>query len=521
MESPSLDNSLPNLVDLEGLLNGLWDEQSMRDVCGDYTVGMNQWPLDGGATIVHEEGDMVTFKKEDNAVPKADQDFVESPVNNSDAVQMDQVAYGSVMLTPDASPQMCCDHDIPTVVPVSSFIPSPEYQPAVMLGNIQNQSRNSAHVPSDPQVYEINGVVVSVKQIEEEIRFNCHGAVQNIKIEPLHELQPAQQASAESAPSQAMYELANEAIMIQNPSCLYASSQNAPLNQLMITPNADNFGTQQVQDFQMITAPSTTNNETTSPFYAAQLPPGENIPTAQVASDVDTSEPSLTYSIPSTSYTQVSSLPFSNQAAMHPAPVSPAVQDTNPPESYVEVPNGYVLPAVGNGIVYPVREYYRVDACKKRSRKAKISYGIGLKCNICDQQFGKQGSLQQHVRQKHQEIRPFRCNICGKSYLTEKDMLLHRQNHDPSMKRYKCQSCDNRYRHMKDRDRHFETHHGKPTYACVIEGCPKAFARRDHMIAHVDSHRNRLEREREKARLREERENTRRQRGASGGKCEE
>lgn len=511
MELPSLDNSLPHLDDIEELLNSLWDEKPIREVNEDKLTEIHQWLLDGAPTGMHEESDKVAIKKDCDDIPKVEQKLKGSPMNKSDAVQKDQVAYSSVMLTPDRSPLMSWhdNSEIPTVVPVPNFISSP----AAMTPPNSSQTQL---ITNDRQVYEINGVAVSVKNIAEDIQRNCHGVVQNIKIEPLHELQPVQQACLKPAPSQVVYELPNEVILAQSSSCMYAApSHSTP-------PYAENLETQQVPDFLTIAVPSTGSSgyEPISPFDAAEPAPEL---TGELTFDWDTVEHSLAYNLPSTSYAQVPPSTFCNQAATHPAQAAPTVQDIDPAESYVEVPSGYVLPAAGNSIVYPVQEIYIVDAlqstanekpiARKKPRKAQIAYDSGLSCNICGQQFGKQGSLQQHVRQKHQEDRPFRCDICGKSYLTEQDMVDHRVNHDPSMKRYKCQSCDNRYRHMKDRDRHFETHHGKPTHPCEIEGCPKAFARHDHMRAHLRSHENRNRREKEKARLREEKENNRKQRG--------
>ncbi|KXJ83332.1 hypothetical protein RP20_CCG006084 [Aedes albopictus] len=266
---------------------------------------------------------------------------------------------------------------------------------------------------------------------------------------------------------------------------MYVPSQGTPVNQMMITSDAESLGTQQVQDFPTIAAPSTTSicNETISPSSAAKPAPeityAEHFSSVQLTSDdLDTSNPSSAYSTPSSSYAQVPYLPFFNQAAMHPGLAAPTVQAIDPSASHVQVPAPNT----------PMQE--------KKSRKG-TSYDAEVHCNICNRKFAGQSNFRQHVHQKHhQGTRPFRCTICGKSYLTEQNMLEHRRNHDPSMKPYKCQSCEKSYRHVNDRVRHFERHHGTMPYVCVIEGCSKAFTRRDNLRRHLNWHEGQIRRQR-------------------------
>ncbi|KXJ83330.1 hypothetical protein RP20_CCG006082 [Aedes albopictus] len=479
MGNPKLDNSL----DVDQVINSLWDEKPIGDTRGDQLAGIQQWLL--------EECDKLSVNKDENATLKADLDMVKTHVNKSDGTEKEQGVYSSLVLTPESSSSVWYDYrNFSTVDPVSNFVSNPS---AEMMGYTHNQ-------PLGPQVYEIYGVDGSTKK--EDIQRSCPGVVQNIKTEPLHELKPVQQACLKPAPSQVIYELP------QTSSCMYAPGQRAPLNQMMIPPNKENLGTQQVQDFQTIAVP---------PTCYKPMPPN----------DVADPTPGMTC-----------------QAATHSVPVVPTVQNIDQSESYAEVPNEYVLPAAGNSIVHPVSidnpqpATTEMPISSKKSCKVQIPYGTEFYCNICEKTFGRKSSFQQHLRQKHQETRPFRCDICGKSYLTENDLGKHRKNHDSSMKPHKCHSCEKSYRHMKDRDRHFETHHGTPSHVCVIEsyrhmkdrdrhfethhgtpshvcvieGCTKAFPRRDHMMAHVVSHERRIKRERERAKLRAEKQNNRKQR---------
>ncbi|KXJ71851.1 hypothetical protein RP20_CCG019552 [Aedes albopictus] len=466
MGNPKLDNSL----DVDQVINSLWDEKPIGDTRGDQLAGIQQWLL--------EECDKLSAKKDENATPKADLDMVETHVNKSDGTEKEQGVYSSLVLTPESSSSVWYDYrNFSTVDPVSNFVSNPS---AEMMGYTHNQ-------PLGPQVYEIYGVDGITKK--EDIQRSCPGVVQNIKTEPLHELKPVQQACLKPAPSQVIYELP------QTSSCMYAPSQRAPLNQLMIPPNQENLGTQQVQDFQTIAVPPTSNTcyKPMPPYEVADPTPGMTC---------------AEYFSLLTMWIQQSPV---QPTAFH-------LQAIFNYQSYAEVPNGYVLPAAGNSIDYPVPIDNPQPATTekpisgKKSCKAQIPYGTEFYCNICEKTFGRKSSFQQHLRQKHQETRPFRCDICGKSYLTEIDLGKHRKNHDSSMKPHKCHSCEKSYRHMKDRDRHFETHHGTPSHVCVIEGCTKAFPRRDHMMAHVVSHERRIKRERERAKLRAEKQNNRKQR---------
>lgn len=371
-------------------------------------------------------------------------------------------------------------------------------------GYTHNQPLSSVQTQSsiDIQVYEVNEVDDSPKQIGEDIRGYSFG--QTIEIKTFHELQPIQQASLEPEPDKEMYEFSNEAIMTQTSSCMYAPSQRTPVNQRMNIPNVDDLGTQQVQDFPTIAAPSMTStcNEPTTLSFAAEPASGmtgaEYFSTAQLTpEDLE----GLAYSMSSSDYAQVPSLSVA---------AAPTVEAIDQSVNHAQVPDGYVLPA--RGIISTAYLVAEKSISRKRRRNAQISYGTDIYCSICNKEFGILSSLQNHMRIKHQETRPFRCNICGKTYLTEEDLCDHLWNHDPSMKRHKCQSCEKSYRYWKDCQRHFETHHGTPSYVCEIEGCSKAFTRRDHLMAHYGSHEKRRERQIKKARLQQEKENKRKQR---------
>lgn len=144
----------------------------------------------------------------------------------------------------------------------------------------------------------------------------------------------------------------------------------------------------------------------------------------------------LAYSMSSSDYAQVPSLSVA---------AAPTVEAIDQSVNHAQVPDGYVLPA--RGIISTAYLVAEKSISRKRRRNAQISYGTDIYCNICNKEFGILSSLQNHMRIKHQETRPFRCNICGKTYLTEEVLCDHLRNHDPSMKRHKCQRCEKSYRY--------------------------------------------------------------------------
>ncbi|XP_055543445.1 zinc finger protein OBI1-like [Wyeomyia smithii] len=122
----------------------------------------------------------------------------------------------------------------------------------------------------------------------------------------------------------------------------------------------------------------------------------------------------------------------------------------------------------------------------KPQRTAHITYGTELYCKQCNKEFGRKGSLQQHIRRFHASERPFRCGTCGKRFVTEEQLAKHKLRHDPKNRQFPCPQCEKSYAHVKDRDRHFDAHHGTPAHQCKY--CGKRFTRRDHLLAHEQAH---------------------------------
>ncbi|XP_062554656.1 uncharacterized protein LOC134219806 isoform X2 [Armigeres subalbatus] len=378
---------------------------------------------------------------------------------------------------------------------------------------------------------------------------SCVNIGNQIKAEPLYELNPPYQANVKKAPLRVRYQTPKEVFLAQtsfSPTTFIPSYTQYSVSSPKSSPDDYLFQSQVDKENEM---PIFTLAE--QQMHGLSTDSSHALPTADTCCDSPLADPKMTC----TEY--LSSVKFDSDTPESPEPPAayyvfvpesqtlvkseqsqqdtiaqvktvvpkeePIVETIVPSADYVQIQNNYVVPLDGTVRTYPVKEIYRIDreettpaeqpAQRKKPRKANINYGTEFYCKICCKEFGKRGSFQQHWRQKHEENRPFRCDTCGKTYLTERDLRVHKQNHDPNMKQWKCSECNNRYRHMKDRDRHYDTHHGTPAHACVIEGCEKAFARRDHMLAHLISHDNRTMRELKKAQVREEKEQIRRQRG--------
>ncbi|XP_055547395.1 zinc finger protein 267-like [Wyeomyia smithii] len=123
---------------------------------------------------------------------------------------------------------------------------------------------------------------------------------------------------------------------------------------------------------------------------------------------------------------------------------------------------------------------------RKSRRVSFIQYNTELYCMFCNKEFGRKGNLRQHILTQHSSDRLCRCEICGKNFATEEKLQNHKRNHDPENKKYPCSQCEKSYVYPKDRDRHFDLHHGTPMHQCKY--CRKRFVRRDHLLAHEQSH---------------------------------
>lgn len=543
------DVNVPNHIDeLDELLNSSWDHNAIDQCDMDALYAeLNRSLLtpDSSPVEANKESDVVSMGKNNDTVPK------------------NQVT-SSAVLTPQSSPYMwnrAIEHLQTVQQPASncSFTSVSQqmeanYNYIRMINAVQTPKVEIA------QGYSNISGDINVNQVSEKQEQCCFDIVQQIKSEPIYHEQQPERARVMPAPSQVTYQTPREVFLAQtsfSPFTYipYYTQQSAPNSKPPVTIKTDDDNVTEQTTIPIFTLATQSDQESPADTIEASIDtccepadtiepaPGltcaEYISSVQLASDSpETSETSPTYYI----YVPESS-PSSDQMPtfhilLQPHPSQPSamipvltesasqeavVQTIDPSADYVQIQNKYIIPSAGSSTTYPVEEIYRVDrpeasssensTPKMKPRKVNLTYGSKVFCHICDKEFGKQGSYQQHWRQKHEEDRPFRCNTCGKSYITERDLRQHQQNHEPGMKQWKCSECDNRYRHMKDRDRHYDTHHGTPAHSCMKEGCSKAFARRDHMMAHMISHDNRELRELKKALDKEEKENNRKQRG--------
>ncbi|KAA8491433.1 MDS1 and EVI1 complex locus protein EVI1 [Porphyridium purpureum] len=85
-----------------------------------------------------------------------------------------------------------------------------------------------------------------------------------------------------------------------------------------------------------------------------------------------------------------------------------------------------------------------------------------LRCDRCDQVFGRQSNLTRHIAMVHERLRPFTCEICEQSFGTESNLRRHKQSkHSENPKPFRCLVCEKVFGQQSDLRRHVESVHAK------------------------------------------------------------
>ena len=71
-----------------------------------------------------------------------------------------------------------------------------------------------------------------------------------------------------------------------------------------------------------------------------------------------------------------------------------------------------------------------------------IHKGITHKCKLCEKIFSFKSTLRKHIREIHEEMRPYKCHVCEKDFKQKSAMDIHIQAIHEKKKPNKCQLCD-------------------------------------------------------------------------------
>ena len=112
-----------------------------------------------------------------------------------------------------------------------------------------------------------------------------------------------------------------------------------------------------------------------------------------------------------------------------------------------------------------------------------------FKCDQCEMAFGYKRGLKSHVEHIHLKLREHVCEECGKDFTTKQNLVDHLQvihRGIPLEKKHQCKQCEKRFQTPGQLNEHVKgKHENLMQYFC--EYCPKQFKRKKDFKNHVNS----------------------------------
>ena len=118
----------------------------------------------------------------------------------------------------------------------------------------------------------------------------------------------------------------------------------------------------------------------------------------------------------------------------------------------------------------------------------------GLKpfvCQICQKSFNEKGNLKSHLK-FHSEIRPFKCSLCDKRYKTNGHLKDHIDIEHYKIKKFNCQICNKNFGRISALKTHIRKHTEIKRFECQFPGCGKRFTEKRNMENHYARHLKKL-----------------------------
>ncbi|XP_053688216.1 zinc finger protein 62 homolog [Sabethes cyaneus] len=147
---------------------------------------------------------------------------------------------------------------------------------------------------------------------------------------------------------------------------------------------------------------------------------------------------------------------------------------------------------------------------KHHLMRHSVPGGRPFKCSECDRAYSFKRSLNDHVRQVHENIR-YPCDICEKEFVSRDVLRIHRKLHlDESYqcdicaqtfqqrvylrkhmamhegKRFSCDDCGKNFRFKELLKQHLRIHTGEKPFLCTL--CLKSFRTSSHLKQHHRTH---------------------------------
>lgn len=105
-------------------------------------------------------------------------------------------------------------------------------------------------------------------------------------------------------------------------------------------------------------------------------------------------------------------------------------------------------------------------------------------CVQCNKGFGRRSDLKKHTI-VHTGIRPFTCPVCNKNFSRNTNLTKHMRIHT-GLKPHVCQKCPRSFTTTTDLIHHQRVHNDHKPFQCTK--CPSAFTRKDKLHHHEKMH---------------------------------
>ena len=143
-----------------------------------------------------------------------------------------------------------------------------------------------------------------------------------------------------------------------------------------------------------------------------------------------------------------------------------------------------------HGEFYSSYKSFKCDQCGKEfvskqtfDLHSNVHFPKRYKCKVCDKRFNYPGSLRDHNKEIHGDVKTYTCKICEKPCLGRRVYVKHLESqHKNTKKKFKCDKCDLSFT-TPSRLKIHEALHNNPKFPCA--DCEMIFRQKKTLTDHV------------------------------------